>query len=206
MKILKPKFWSKVNLISLILFPISLITLIIYFLKRIIIQGENFKIPIVCVGNIYVGGTGKTPLSIYVFNLLKKNNYNPVLVRKYYRSQADEIDLTKSKIKKLITHKKRISAIIKAKRSKHDVIVMDDGLQDVSIKKLNIVCFNSLDLAGNGFLLPAGPLREPLLSLNREDIVVINGKRNIAFERKIKKQSKRIKVFYSNYEMRALKT
>ena len=101
MKILKPKFWSKVNLISLILFPFSLITLIIYFLKRIIIQGENFKIPIVCVGNIYVGGTGKTPLSIYVFNLLKKNNYNPVLVRKYYRSQADEIDLTKSKIKKL---------------------------------------------------------------------------------------------------------
>ncbi len=206
MKILKPKFWSKVNLISLILFPFSLITLIIYFLKRIIIQGENFKIPIVCVGNIYVGGTGKTPLSIYVFNLLKKNNYNPVLVRKYYRSQADEIDLTKSKIKKLITHKKRISAIIKAKRSKHDVIVMDDGLQDVSIKKkLNIVCFNSLDLAGNGFLLPAGPLREPLLSLNREDIVVINGKRNIAFERKIKKQSKRIKVFYSNYEIESFK-
>ena len=64
--------------------------MIIYFLKRIIIQGENFKIPIVCVGNIYAGGTGKTPLSIYVFNLLK-NNYNPVLVE-YYRSQADEID------------------------------------------------------------------------------------------------------------------
>ena len=62
-----------------------------------------------------------------------------------------------------------------------------------------------MDLAGNGFLLPAGPLREPLLSLNREDIVVINGKRNIAFERKIKKQSKRIKVFYSNYEIESFK-
>ena len=61
---------------------------------------------------------------------------------------------------------------------------MDDGLQDVSIiKDLNIICFNSSDLIGNGFLLPAGPLRERLINIKNCHIAVINGKRNIAFEK-----------------------
>lgn len=77
---------------------------------------------------------------------------------------------------------------------------MDDGMQDTSVKKsLNIICFNSFDLVGNGFLLPAGPLREPLMSLKKGKIVVINGKKNNSFERKIKKISQNLKIFYSKY-------
>ena len=80
---------------------------------------------------------------------------------------------------------------------------MDDGLQDVSIKKnLNIVCFNSVDLIGNGFLLPAGPLRDNLNKLNDCQIAIINGKRNIKFEKKLKLISKNLKIYNSIYEIK----
>ena len=65
----KPKFWNNLNFISFILSPLSLITLIITFLKRKIFKSTYFNIPVICVGNIYVGGTGKTPLSIHIFNI-----------------------------------------------------------------------------------------------------------------------------------------
>ena len=68
----KPKFWNGINLISLILLPFSAITLLINILKSILITQYTFRIPIICVGNIFIGGTGKTPLSIYIYKLLKK--------------------------------------------------------------------------------------------------------------------------------------
>ena len=83
---------------------------------------------------------------------------------------------------------------------------MDDGLQDVSIvKDLSIVCFNSLDLIGNGFLLPAGPLREQLNKINNCQIAVINGERKITFEKKLKSISKNIKIFQSHYKVKNYK-
>ena len=83
---------------------------------------------------------------------------------------------------------------------------MDDGLQDISVDKdLNIICFNSSDLIGNGFLLPAGPLRERLNSINNCRIAVINGKRNIAFEKKLKSISKNIEIYQSKYVIKDLR-
>ena len=83
---------------------------------------------------------------------------------------------------------------------------MDDGLQDVSvIKDLNIVCFNGSSLIGNGFLLPAGPLREKLNNINNFQIAVINGKRNIAFEKKLKSISSNIEIYQSKYVIKNLK-
>ena len=68
----------------------------------------------------------------------------------------------------------------------YDVAILDDGFQDYKIKKdLNIICFNSNQLIGNGFVFPSGPLREDLSSLTSVDIVVINGEKNKEFERKI---------------------
>ena len=72
MKFKKPKFWNNINFLSICLLPLSLITIIFNNLKTYIITGFRFDIPIICVGNIFIGGTGKTPLSIYIYNLLKK--------------------------------------------------------------------------------------------------------------------------------------
>ena len=73
MKFLKPKFWdSKISLLVFLLIPISFLFLSIANIKRYFVSKRVFKIPIICIGNIYVGGTGKTPLSIKIANNLKK--------------------------------------------------------------------------------------------------------------------------------------
>ena len=200
MKFKKPKFWNNKNFLSICLLPLCLITIIFNIFKTYIISGFRSNIPIICVGNIFIGGTGKTPLSIYIYNLLKRKKYRPAIVRKYYNSHIDEINFTKSKVGQFFYEKKRTLSISKAESKKNNVIIMDDGLQDVSvIKDLNIICFNSSDLIGNGFVLPAGPLREKLKNVNNCQIAVINGKRNIAFEKKLKSISNNIEIYQSKY-------
>ena len=200
MKFKKPKFWRNKNFLSICLLPLCLITIIFNIFKTYIISGFRSNIPIICVGNIFIGGTGKTPLSIYIYNLLKRKKYRPAIIRKYYNSHIDEINFTKSKVGQFFYEKKRTLSISKAESKKNNVIIMDDGLQDVSvIKDLNIICFNSSDLIGNGFVLPAGPLREKLKNVNNCQIAVINGKRNIAFEKKLKSISNNIEIYQSKY-------
>ena len=118
MKFKKPKFWNNINFLSICLLPLSLITIIFNNLKTYIITGFRFDIPIICVGNIFIGGTGKTPLSIYIYNLLKKKRYRPAIVRKYYNSHIDEINLTKSKVKQFFYDRKRTLSISKAETKK----------------------------------------------------------------------------------------
>ena len=80
-------------------------------------------------------------------------------------------------------------------------MILDDGFQDYGIKKdLNIICFNNNQLIGNGLALPAGPLREGLDSLKEADLILINGKKNIKFEKKILLINKKLDVFYTNYK------
>ena len=206
MKFKKPKFWNSINFLSIILLPFSLLTLIFNIFKSQVITENRFNIPIICVGNIFIGGTGKTPLSIYIYNLLKNKKFKPAIVRKYYPSHADEINFTKSKVRQFFSDRKRLESISKAIIKKNNVIIMDDGMQDVSVNKdLSIMCFNSTDLIGNGFLLPAGPLREQLKKVNSCRIAVINGKRNILFENKLKSISDSIEIFQSKYEIKNLK-
>ena len=205
MKYKKPKFWEDINLLSLCLLPFSILTLIFNYIKPFIIAEQKFRTPVICVGNIYVGGTGKTPLSIYIYNLLKKKKYKPAIVRKYYSSHTDEIDFTKSKVPQFFSNKKRYATINKAEQN-NNVIIMDDGLQDISIaKNLNIICFNGQNPIGNGFLIPAGPLRERLIQIKNCRIAIINGKRNSSFEKKLKSISSNIKIFQSKYKIKNLK-
>ena len=147
--------------------------LLIIKIKKILIKSKIFNIPIICVGNIYVGGTGKTPLSIYIAKELQELGFKSAIVKKFYDQHKDEHDLIKNYFDNLILHKDRQKAINIAIKNNFNLVILDDGFQDYKIKKnLNIICFNNPQLVGNGFLIPAGPLRESLDSLINAQIVI----------------------------------
>ena len=202
MKFLKPRFWDndQISLYSIFLLPVSLLMQIINFVRRLMVKSQKFSIPIICVGNIYLGGTGKTPLCSELFSILKNLNKNTVFIRKKYDSFQDEIYLLRQ-IGPVYEKSKRINALDEAIQNKFEVAVLDDGFQDFSVEKdLSIVCFNEKQWIGNGFIIPSGPLREGLSALTRANCVIINGKKNINIENKILKNNKLIKIFYSKYK------
>ena len=171
-------------------------------LKRNIIKkfkkNQNFEIPIVCVGNIYLGGTGKTPLVYEIYNILNSIGKNPAIIKKYYNYLEDEISLLKSK-SIVFSEKNRSLAIKELIENKYDTAIMDDGFQDFSIQKnFSILCFNEKQWIGNGLLIPAGPLRENLNSLSRANCIFINGKKNTNIEKQINK-IKENNIFYTKY-------
>ena len=85
---------------------------------------------------------------------------------------------------------------------KYEVAILDDGMQDYSIyKDLNIVCFNSNQPVEMGSTIPSGPLRENLKAINKCDIAMINGKPNLAFEKKLLNINDNIKIYYSRYNL-----
>jgi len=198
MKFNRPLFWNKINLISILLYPLSLITLLINIIKKVA-HKKNFKIKSICVGNIYVGGTGKTPLSIKINNILKKN-YKTVFIKKKYSNQIDEQNILKS-YGDLICKQRRDNALKIATTKKYDVAILDDGLQDKSINyNIAIACFNSSDGIGNSFLIPSGPLRENISEIKNYDAVVLNGeKSNKKFLKYLKKLNNNIKIFEGKY-------
>ena len=201
MSFFKPKFWDKnqVSLFSILLFPITLIIKLLSFFKRSMTKTHQCSIPVICVGNIYLGGTGKTPLCIEIFSILKDLNMNPVFIRKKYDSFQDEVDLQKQ-VGPIYQSRKRIEALKDAIQNKANVAILDDGFQDFSINKnLSIVCFNEKQWIGNGLVIPSGPLREDLSALKRANCVIINGEKNINIETKILNKNKEVKIFYIKY-------
>ena len=202
MNFYKPKFWDKnqISIFAVLLFPISLLIKVFSFLKNTLTKTNQSTIPILCIGNIYLGGTGKTPLSIEIFLILKKLNMNPAFVRKKYDSYQDEVNLQKQ-VGPIYQNKKRIEALNNAIKNKTNVAILDDGFQDFSIKKdLSIICFNEKQWIGNGLTIPSGPLRENLSALKKADCVIINGKKNNDNENKILSKNEKIKIFYSKYK------
>ena len=200
----KPEFWDKseLSIWSIILYPFSLLFLIISLGAKFLKIKKKFPIPIVCVGNIYTGGTGKTPLALEIFKITKSYGKNPAFVKKGYDYLYDEIQML-DRAGKTYSDKNRKEAIKSLISDKYDVAILDDGFQDLSIEKdFSILCFNSRQLIGNGFLIPAGPLRESFNSIKKVDCVLINGDRNIEFENKINKINKNIKIFYSKYKIK----
>ena len=197
----KPKFWnnSAISVWSIILYPISMLYLLFFQIKKFK-NSKKYKIPIVCIGNIYLGGTGKTPLALEIFNIYKSLGKNPAFVKKYYIYLEDEINMLKKK-GEVFTSKNRNDAVKSLIINKNDIAILDDGLQDFSFKKdLSIVCFNQKQWLGNGMLIPSGPLRERLSSIKRADCVFINGQKNNNIEQEIYKQKKNIEIYYSKYK------
>jgi len=206
MRSLKPKFWDlqKISFWSILLLPFSLIYLIGVHLNKIFKIPKQYEIPIICIGNIYVGGTGKTPLVREVFNKTKSLGKNPAIIKKNYDYVQDEINMLK-KTGKVFSSPKRDESITLAITNKYDVAILDDGFQDFSIKpNFSILCFNSRQLFGNGLVLPSGPLRESLSSIKRADCIIINGDKNLEFENNLTKKMgrKKIPIFYSNYKIK----
>jgi len=197
----KPKFWDKkqISFYSIILLPFSLLVLIINIIRSILIKSNSCSIPVICIGNIYLGGTGKTPLCIEVHEILKKLGKNPVFIKKKYKNYDDEKELLKL-FGSVYENSKRSNAIKLAAENNFKIAIMDDGFQDYTIKKdFSIICFNEKQWVGNGFIIPSGPLRENLNSLKRADCVVINGNKNLNIEKKILEKNSYIKIFYSKY-------
>ena len=111
-----------------------------YFFDVGILKSTSFEIPVIAVGNLSVGGTGKTPLSIEIYKELKKRKFKPALIKKFYHDHSDEHEMIKNKNINLILNKSRKKCILEAIDKKLDIAVLDDGFQDLSINKnLNII-------------------------------------------------------------------
>ena len=204
MNLKKPKFWDfkEPNLIAYILLPFAvLLQYLNNFFKRN--DPYKFKIKTVCVGNIYIGGTGKTSLSIQINKILNKKNIKTCFVKKFYIDQADEQKLLE-KEGKLFLAKTRFEAIQKAEKENYEFAILDDGLQDPSIKyDFNLVCFNTLNWKGNGLTIPAGPLRESINNLKNYNHVFLNGNlENLdEIETQILKINSKINIHLGKYEI-----
>ena len=202
MKLKKPKFWvtPKISFLAILLYPISLLILLFsYFSKTK--SPKKFHIPIICIGNIYLGGTGKTPLAMEIYKITKSLGKKPAFIKKKYDYLEDEIKMLK-KNGTTFVNKKRIKAIELLINEKNDLAILDDGFQDFTIEKnFSVVCFNQKQWIGNGLVIPSGPLREKFSAINRAQCVFINGKKNTEIEEKIYKENTNIQIFYSNFKL-----
>ena len=202
MKLKKPKFWDykKPSFFSYLLLPFSIILNLISKIKSKP-KLSNSKIKTICIGNIYIGGTGKTSLAIKVKEILDKNNIKACFIKEFYSNQADEQKLL-SKNGTLFSDLKRITSLNDAILKGFEVAIFDDGLQDNSIKyDMEIVCFNNLNWIGNGLTLPSGPLRESINNLKFYENVFLNGNEEslIAIKDQIKKINPNININYGKY-------
>jgi len=218
MYFIKPKFWDKKNnsFLSILLYPLSIIYYLISVIRKKISIPQKFNIPIICVGNIYIGGTGKTSAAIEIMKILNQSKKICFLTKGYGRKSKKDIYLNELNIpnqntvdtgdEALLLNKygdvyisnnraKAINTIIKLG---YDAIILDDGFQDHLIfKNLNILCFDSKNWIGNNNLIPSGPLREPLKAIKEANFIVIKGEKNQIIENEIKKLSPNIEIIYA---------
>ena len=175
MNLKKPDFWTydKPNFYAYVLSPISILIQILSHLK--FTNKTKPKIKTICIGNIYLGGTGKTSLSLKINEILKTKNIKSCFVKKFYKNQIDEQKILR-KNGKLFLSNKRLNALEEAQNENYDIAILDDGLQDRSIiYDKSIVCFNNLNWIGNGMTIPSGPLRENIKNLKKYNNVFLNG-------------------------------
>ncbi len=176
MNLKKPKFWDYKypNYLAYLLYPLTLL-IKIFNLFRNLIKKEDFKIKTICVGNIYIGGTGKTSLCIKINKILNKKKIKSCFIKKYYKNQIDEQKILK-KNGNLFVSKTRVDAIRQAERENYQIAIIDDGLQDKSLTyDVSFVCFNNLNWIGNGMTIPSGPLRENINNLRKYKHIFLNG-------------------------------
>ena len=174
-----PKFWySKNSIISILLRPISFLWVLGSILRKKKSYDFN-NIKIIKVGNVVAGGSGKTPTVISIVKKLANSKYQVHIISRGYKGSIKKSTLVNtdihsykevgdesiilSKIAPTWIGNNRIESIKNAQKMGAKIVVLDDGIQDTSIKgDLNLLVFNGLQGLGNGKIIPAGPLREKL--------------------------------------------
>ena len=207
MNLKKPKFWDYKypNIFAYLFLPLAYLVQFFKILQKRN-NNKNLKIKTICVGNIYIGGTGKTSLSIKINEIFNKKKIKSCFVKKYYKNQLDEQKLLK-KNGRLFLASKRLNALKQAEKENYEVAILDDGLQDSSIKcDIDLVCFNNINWIGNGMTIPSGPLRENINNLKKYKNIFLNG--NLENLENLKKQilkiNPNINIYFGKYEPKNL--
>ena len=194
------KFWYRRGLLAWLLWPASAIFSIAVVIRKLLYKVRIFKsahpgIPVIVVGNITVGGSGKTPLVIWIAEQLTSKGWKPGIISRGYgvkvnapraatvASDASEVGDEPVVIARrtgcpvwIGPQRIAVAAALRAAHPEVDVLVLDDGLQHYAMRRdIEIAVLDARGL-GNGFLLPAGPLREPRWRLKTVDQVVENGR------------------------------
>jgi tetraacyldisaccharide 4'-kinase len=192
--------WYRHGLWSVVLLPLDLLMRFIAWSRYLAYQAGlkrawRAPVPVVVVGNITVGGTGKTPLVLWLVDFLRTQGWHPGIISRGYGGQAqgvmqvtatshvdnvgDEPLLMARRARCPLWVGRDRPAAARALLAAHpecDVLVSDDGLQHYALARdVEIVVVDGARMYGNRAMLPVGPLREPLWRLNRVDAVVING-------------------------------
>lgn len=173
-----PRFWwEQKSVISLALRPFAMIYGAISA-RRMMRKGFRSRWPVICIGNLVAGGAGKTPTALWLAKTLKTRGYRPVFLTRGYggtdsgpvlvdlsrhtaRDMGDEAMLLARVAPTIIAHDR--VAGVKLASTHGDLVIMDDGLQNPSLEKqMTIVVIDRKQGIGNGFVIPAGPLRAPL--------------------------------------------
>jgi tetraacyldisaccharide 4'-kinase len=193
------RHWYRLTPVSVLLLPLSLIFCALVQLRRTlyrlrVIPSTRLPVPVIVVGNITVGGTGKTPLVIWLANFLRQAGYRPGIVTRGYRgnSQTWPVAVTPQTPAKqvgdeavllarhsgcpVLAGPDRVAAARQHVEQGCDLIVSDDGLQHYRLRRdLEIAVIDSTRRFGNRLCLPAGPLREPVTRLRSVSVRVANG-------------------------------
>ena len=208
-----PKFWyyNQDSFLSNALYPLSLVFRLGTRIRNLVSKERKANLPIICVGNIVIGGAGKTPVALKIGNMLKKAGYNPHFVSKGYggleknntlvkdwhspKSVGDE-PLLLSEIAPTWIGLDRNRSFRLAKEQGANCIVMDDGFQNPTLQKdFSIVVINGEQGFGNKRVIPAGPLRENISNLKKYKNIVLNG--NLENIYKIKRDLNKISTNFN---------
>ena len=188
-----PAFWLQRNVISGLLWPISRLFALLARWRRARIAPQRLPVPVVVVGGITVGGAGKTPLTLHLVEALRQHGYAPgIISRGYGGAVSGEIEVHEGSSAGVVgdeplllrrragcpvfVGKDRVAAgrALLAAHPQVNLILCDDGLQHYRLARdFEIAVFDRRGL-GNGWQLPAGPLREPVARLHEVDAVVLN--------------------------------
>lgn len=188
-----PSWWKQKEGIAFWLKPFGHAYYGLACLREYIATPYRASVPVLCVGNAVAGGAGKTPAVLWLAAWLKAKEYNVVIVSKGYgghykgpievdstmhtATQVGDEPLLLARAAPTIVAKTRMSGIKAAEARGADIILMDDGMQNPTIyKHMNLLIVDGESCFGNGYLLPAGPLREPVAkALAKCDAVIQMG-------------------------------